>query len=155
MVRHLATGADADVARRPERLARALAGFDAATIATTHGFCHQMLAGLGIAADIDADVTFTESTGDIVTEVVNDFYVRAYAQATDQPTRSLSLRPPKSPRTRSATGLHRLEPVAAAPAPEADVRRRLAESVRAEVELRKESRRVMDYDDLLEHCAAR
>jgi exodeoxyribonuclease V beta subunit len=28
----------------------ALAGFDAATIATTHGFCSQMLAGLGLAA---------------------------------------------------------------------------------------------------------
>ena len=31
----------------PARPAHAVANFDAATIATTHGFCHQMLAGSG------------------------------------------------------------------------------------------------------------
>ena len=34
---------------RRDRLARAVADFDAATIATTHGFCQEVLAGLGIA----------------------------------------------------------------------------------------------------------
>ncbi|HSS66981.1 MAG TPA: UvrD-helicase domain-containing protein, partial [Nocardioidaceae bacterium] len=151
VVRHLATGPDADVALRRERLARAVAGFDAATIATTHGFCHQMLAGLGIAADIDADVTFTESTGDIVTEAVTDFYVRAYAQATDPPTRIPFATAAKVAANAVGDRSARLEPVAAEPGSEADVRRRLAESVRAEVGFRKESRRVMDYDDLLDH----
>ena len=43
---------------RRARLARALAGFDDATIATTHSFCSQMLAGLGTAADADPAATF-------------------------------------------------------------------------------------------------
>src|SRR5437764_11786651 len=35
-----------------DNLARAIASFDAATIATTHGFCQEMLGGLGIAGDL-------------------------------------------------------------------------------------------------------
>ena len=38
---------------RRRRLRRALADFDAATIATTHGFCQEVLGGLGIAADLE------------------------------------------------------------------------------------------------------
>ena len=45
----------------------------------------------------------------------------------------------------------RLEPVDADTDSEADVRRRLAEAVRDQVERRKRSRRLMDYDDLLVH----
>src|SRR5205807_3563313 len=40
-----------------ERLAKAIADFDAATIETTHGFCLQVLYGLGTAGDVDRDVT--------------------------------------------------------------------------------------------------
>ena len=43
----LADASAEEVQRRRHRLTRALAGFDAATIATTHGFCSQMLDGLG------------------------------------------------------------------------------------------------------------
>ena len=43
----LADAPDAEVALRRARLVHALATFDAATIATTHQFCRQMLAGLG------------------------------------------------------------------------------------------------------------
>ena len=57
---------DAEVAHRRDRLVRALAGFDAATIATTHSFCSQMLAGLGIVADADPSATFTEDIDDLV-----------------------------------------------------------------------------------------
>ena len=71
-----ATGADHEVAERRDRLAHAVADFDAATIATTHGFAMQMLAGLGIAADVDPDLTFTENTADVTAEVVTDLYVR-------------------------------------------------------------------------------
>ena len=56
VVRLLADGA----ARRgrappPARLARALSDFDAATIATTHGFCQEVLGGLGVAGDMPRD----------------------------------------------------------------------------------------------------
>ncbi|MET0967544.1 MAG: UvrD-helicase domain-containing protein, partial [Nakamurella sp.] len=54
--RLLADGADEVVAGRKERLRAALAGFDAATIVTTHQFCQYVLTGLGIAGDGDADV---------------------------------------------------------------------------------------------------
>ncbi|MDF2979901.1 MAG: recB [Actinomycetospora sp.] len=70
---------DAEVARRRARLATALAGFDAATIATTHQFCQGMLTGLGIVGDTDPDGTFVERIDDVVTEVVDDFYLRKYA----------------------------------------------------------------------------
>src|SRR4051812_39033784 len=58
LLRLLAGVDDAEVAVRRRRLATALATFDAATIATTHGFCQQMLAGLGMAGDTEPDATF-------------------------------------------------------------------------------------------------
>ena len=74
----LADGPDDEVARRRRRLTAALADFDAATIATTHQFCEQMLTALGVAGDA-ADAVFVESVDDLVTEVVDDFYVRKFA----------------------------------------------------------------------------
>src|SRR5690606_19178626 len=70
VLRLLADAPDAEVAARRARLARALAQFDAATIATTHQFCQQMLAGLGVAGDGDRDAVFAESIDDVITEVV-------------------------------------------------------------------------------------
>ncbi|MGZ4598136.1 MAG: UvrD-helicase domain-containing protein, partial [Actinomycetes bacterium] len=151
VVRHLASGPSAEVDLRRARLARAVSDFDAATIATTHGFCHQMLAGLGVAADVDRDLAFTEDIGDVVAEVATDLYVRAYA-------RPGAGRPPFDFRTASrvataavAERQARLEPLGAEAGSTADVRRRLAERVRDEVDRRKRTRRVMDYDDLLVH----
>ncbi|MGH2950069.1 MAG: UvrD-helicase domain-containing protein, partial [Solirubrobacteraceae bacterium] len=68
----------ADVEARRARLARALADFDAATIATTHGFCQEVLGGLGVAGDVEPGVTFVEDIGDLVEEVVDDLYVRRF-----------------------------------------------------------------------------
>ncbi|HZB21699.1 MAG TPA: UvrD-helicase domain-containing protein, partial [Blastococcus sp.] len=62
----LADGPDDAVECRRQRLARALAGFDEATIATTHSFCSQMLAGLGMAADADPAAVFVEDIDDLV-----------------------------------------------------------------------------------------
>ena len=56
----LAQGPSTEVEQRRERLARALADFDAATIATTHGFCQEVLGGLGVAGDVDPDAVFVE-----------------------------------------------------------------------------------------------
>lgn len=147
----LATGSDPDVRARRDRLRHAVADFDAATIATTHGFCLQMLAGLGIAADVDPGLTFTESTADVTTEVVTDLFLRAYGRP-DSAAPLLDL--PSAIRIGSgAVGDHqaRLEPRQATPDSLPDVRRRLAEATRTQVELRKRRRRLMDYDDLLVH----
>lgn len=74
----LATGHADEVAARQARLAHAVATFDSATIATTHQFCHQMLASLGMAADLDPDGEFVEDISGLVREVVDDFYLRKY-----------------------------------------------------------------------------
>ncbi len=79
LVRHLAAVDDAERDTRRRRLTRALAEFDAATIATTHGFCQQMLTTLGMAADVDADAVLVPDIADLVDEVVDDLYLREYA----------------------------------------------------------------------------
>jgi exodeoxyribonuclease V beta subunit len=147
----LAEGADVEVAVRHRRLATALANFDAATIATTHGFCHQMLAGLGIAADVDADATFAEATVDLVTEVAGDLFVADYG-------RPDSVEPPIDFRTAAQVGgqaladrAARLEPADADAGSPAQVRVAFGERLRAEVARRKRTLRLMDYDDLLVH----
>ena len=56
VVQLLADGPRDEVAQRRDRLRRALADFDAATIATTHGFCQEVLGGLGVAGDVEPDV---------------------------------------------------------------------------------------------------
>jgi exodeoxyribonuclease V beta subunit len=153
LVAHLAQGDDTEVAAHQRRLATAAASFDAATIATTHGFCHQMLAGMGIAADVDHDVTFAEDTRDLVTDVATDLYVADYG-ADDPSETPLKFRDA----TRLATEAvgdpaARLEPADADRAVHADaaVRYRFAERARDTVAQRKRAMRVMDYDDLLVH----
>src|SRR4051794_25150132 len=74
----LATGAPAELRRRRDRLAKALADFDAATIATTHGFCQEVLGGLGVAGDVEPDTTLVEDIDDLLREVVDDLYVRRF-----------------------------------------------------------------------------
>ena len=146
----LADGSDAEVAARRRRLADAVSGFDAATIATTHGFCQHVLAGLGVAGDVERDVTFVEDLSDLVEEVVDDLYVRRFHRVARPPfDRAEALRI-----GRAAVGnpLARLEPVERRPGDEAQtwaMRRRLAEAVRDEVESRKRRSGVMTYDDLL------
>jgi len=137
---------DAEVTVRRRRLTAALAEFDAATIATTHQFCGQMLTTLGIAGDAD-DAVFVESVDDLVVEVADDFYVRKFAaKAAGTPAfdRVEALR-----LARRAVGdpQARLEPVGATGA--AAVRHAFATAVRGEVERRKRARGLHTYDDLV------
>ena len=76
--------ADERVLRR-QRLRDALATFDAATIATTHQFCQMVLKSLGIAGDSDTGVTLVESLDELVTELVDDLYLRHFGQERDDP----------------------------------------------------------------------
>ena len=124
--------------------------FDAATIATTHGFCQHVLAGLGVAGDVERDVTFVEDLSDLVEEVVDDLYVRRFHRVARPPfDRAEALR---IGRAAIANPLARLEPVERRPEDETQtwaMRRRLAQAVRDEVEARKRRSGVMTYDDLL------
>jgi exodeoxyribonuclease V beta subunit len=136
--------AQTDAGLRRERLARAIAGFDAATIATTHGFCQEMLSGLGIAGDLEPDVTFVEDLSDLVADVVDDLYVRRFIRGD----------PPAFKRAEAAAIAR-----AAIDNPSAvvvsdggavpEMRGRLALAARQELERRKRGMAVMTYDDLV------
>ncbi|CAN5338119.1 exodeoxyribonuclease V subunit beta [soil metagenome] len=151
LVRYLADAADGEVRARHRRLTTAVADFDAATIATTHGFCHQMLAGLGIAADLDHDVTFAEATGDLVLEASTDLYVGDYGlEHSPLPLDDFGFGPASNVARRAVEDPSaRLEPQDAEQGSAADVRLRFAEQARIEVARRKRAMRVMDYNDLL------
>lgn len=69
-----------DRARRVERLERAAAEFDAATIGTIHSICHRVLAAAGQET---ADPGDEDLTSRIVDEVVNDFVVEESAAGRD------------------------------------------------------------------------
>ncbi|GAA4695467.1 exodeoxyribonuclease V subunit beta [Pseudonocardia yuanmonensis] len=153
VVRLLQQGPPEEVAARRARLRAALAQFDAATIATTHQFCQQMLAGLGVAGDSDPDAEFVEHVDDLLTEVVDDFYVRKYAApGAGRPDfdreEALAL-------ARRAVGdpQARLEPADAGPSSAAGVRYSFAKAVRGEVDRRKRARRLFSYDDMLTRLA--
>ncbi|MHA6618593.1 UvrD-helicase domain-containing protein [Pseudonocardia sp. DLS-67] len=153
VVRLLADAPGPEVAARRSRLARAIIHFDAATIATTHQFCQQMLAGLGVAGDGDRDAEFVESIDDVVAEVVDDFYVRKYgARGAGTPAFS---RAEALALARRAVhdGQARLEPRDAEPGSTAHVRHRFGSAVRAEVARRKRVRRIYTYDDMLTRLA--
>jgi exodeoxyribonuclease V beta subunit len=136
--------AGTDPERHRENLARAIASFDAATIATTHGFCQEMLGGLGIAGDLEPDVTFVEDLSDLVDDVVDDLYVRRFSRGG-----------PPAFRRAEAAAIARAaidNPSARLVSSDAEVpqmRLRLAAVARAELEERKRAMMVMTYDDLV------
>ncbi len=144
---------DEEVLARRERLRTALAGFDAATIVTTHQFCQYVLTGLGIAGDGDADVELVESLDDLVVEVVDDLYVRAFAGARsgepifDRDTAlALARKVIDDPQAL-------LVPVGEEAGTPAARRVAFGAAVRAEVDRRKRQRRILGYDDLLTRLA--
>ncbi|MBD0293419.1 MAG: UvrD-helicase domain-containing protein, partial [Jiangellaceae bacterium] len=149
----LADAPDDEVAKRRYRLTRALAAFDAATIATTHGFCLQMLAGLGMAGDLEPDSTFVEDIDDLVVEVVGDLYVRRFTGEPEEP-----LLTPKAALevARAAIGDPQamLVPADAPDGSAAQLRYAMATSAGTEIHHRKRMRRLLDYDDLVSRLDA-
>jgi exodeoxyribonuclease V beta subunit len=148
LLRHLATVPDHEVSARRERLVIALTSFDAATVVTTHQFCQQMLIGLGTAGDVDAHAVLVENLDDLVTEVVQDLYLRKWG------TGEL-LDPPMNLTTAQELAGTVVRDGQATLVPEIDddslaaLRLRFARAVREEVDRRKRTRRVLGFDDLL------
>lgn len=147
-------GSPAELAVRRRRLATALAEFDAATIATTHGFCQQVLSGIGVAGDVDRDAALVDDIGDLVVEVVDDLYLRKFAHQV----------PPDELTVRLARQIGRavVDQPAALIVPAGTstsdqslpaTRARLANAVRLELERRKRNLRLLTYDDLLTRLA--
>lgn len=145
----LCTGPRPVLESRHTRIARALAEFDTATIATTHEFCLQMLDGLGVLGDREPQAVFVEHLGDLVREVTSDVFLRRYATGGRAPFRfdeALGV-------AQQAVGaVHaRLVPAAGDPDEATDAAERVgfATEVRAEVERRKLAGRLFTYDDML------
>ena len=74
---------DAERAQRRRRLLDAVANYDAATIATTHEFCHAVLRSLGVAGDSDSAERLRDDISALAGEVIDDHYLAAYADVPD------------------------------------------------------------------------
>ena len=152
LLARLVIGTPEELAERRRHLRDALAGFDAATIATTHQFCQLVLKSLGVAGDTDAGVTLVESLDELVTEIVDDLYLQRFGQSADEPKLSrkdalgLALAVVGDPGTQ-------LRPVDPPPGTAAAMRVSFADAVLAELEKRKRRLGILGYDDLLSRLA--
>ena len=140
-----------ELRRRQQRVARALADFDAATIATTHEFCVQMLDGLGVIGDREPQAAFVEQVTDVTREVATDLYLRRYA-TWDSPPMSY----PEAVKIAQAAVASRHATLVPATAngesgdhSGAAERVAYADAARAEVAARMRSGRLFTYDDML------
>ncbi len=124
----------------------AVAGFDAATIVTTHGFCKETLGSLGFVGDIERECTFVETVEDLIDEVIDDLYVRRFSW--DAPVFSRT-EAAKIVRAAIRNPGARLVPDDAEPNHKTAMRHRLAIAARDELERRKRRNGVMTYDDVL------
>ena len=130
------------------RVTDALAGFDAATIATTHQFCSMVLDSLGVAGDTDSRARLVEDLDDLVKETVDDLYLRAFAfdegGAAFSYGEALAIARDavKDPQARlEPDGEDRTTPVGR--------RVSFARAVRTELDRRKRRLGILSYDDLL------
>ena len=143
----LASGSPADVELRRDRLARAVADFDAATIATTHGFCQEVLAELSTVGDLDRETAFVEDVSDLLEQALDDLYVRRFGpRGGARFTRAQAL---QIARAAVFNPMAQLEPEDEPDDSTAAMRYRLAARVRDELDQRKRRLAIMTYDDLL------
>ena len=152
VIAHLLDCGEDERRERRRRLRDALAAFDAATIATTHQFCQMVLKSLGVAGDSDTGVTLVESLDELVTEIVDDLYLRHFGLDRDYPllNHEDALRLAHEVVKHPATELRPKEPP---PESRAAVCVNFAKDVLAELEVRKRRRHILGYDDLLTRLA--
>jgi exodeoxyribonuclease V beta subunit len=148
----LSTGSRHVIESRARHLAVALAEFDGATIVTTHAFCDEVLQGLGTAGDVARDVNFLDDAGDLLSEVVDDFYVRKFGRQPWTPEFDHLTATRIAEAATRTPGLD-LEPRAARSGTEADLRYRFATNVRTELARRKLVANTLGYDDILQSLA--
>jgi exodeoxyribonuclease V beta subunit len=145
----LSTGDPEELDARRGRVAHALAEFDAATIATTHEFCLQMLDGLGVLGDREPHATVVEHLTDLTREVTTDLYLQRYAASGSPPMTydealEVANHAVQAVHARLApSGLGRDDPAGSGE------RVAFATAVRREVERRKRLANLFTYDDML------
>ncbi|MGA7051026.1 MAG: exodeoxyribonuclease V subunit beta, partial [Mycobacterium sp.] len=148
LLAHLIDGTATERDDRRQRLRDALAGFDAATIATTHQFCQLVLKSLGVAGDTDAGVTLVEDLNELVTEIVDDLYLAHFGQERADPVLTYrdALRIAREVVNNPST---ELRPRDSQPGSRAAICVDFAKGVLAELDTRKRRRGILGYDDLL------
>ena len=130
--------------RHLANLRRALADFDAATIATTHAFCQEMLSGLGIAGDHEPEAQLVEDVRDVQAEVVDDLFVWRLAGGGGGPRPGYG----EAQRIAAAATEHAID-LAEAPDGMPRTRYRTAAWTRTVLGERKRRMAVVTYDDLV------
>ena len=148
VIAHLLNGTAEELAVRKERLGDALAGFDAATIATIHQFCNLVLTSLGVAGDADAGVELVESLDELIVEIVDDLYLALFGRDRDEPLLPYkrALKIAREVVSNPSTELRPRDPEADSYAAACIG---FAAAVRAEIDIRKRRQGILGYDDLL------
>ncbi len=152
LIGHLLSGTEEQRRSRHTRLRDALAGFDAATIATTHEFCSLVLKSLGVAGDTDTGVELVEDLGDLVAEIVDDLYLRRFGNESQDPVLTHKEALELATKAVGKAGT-RLAPTDADAGSPAGVRLSFAREVLAELAVRKRRLGILHYDDLLSRLA--
>ena len=140
-----------EIAARRRRLLDAIAGYDAATIATTHEFCHAVLRSLGVAGSLDATEKLRDDITDLRDEVVDDRFLARYGnEPTDPP---ITYRVARNAARRAVESSHsELRPVDRED-PEAKALVSFAAEVREEITMRKKRAGIFTFDDMLTRLA--
>ena len=153
VVELLAEGGHLATSERRRRLADALGSFDTATITTTHGFCHMVLAALGVWGEVADGATLLEDQRDVVEDVVDDLLVRHALRSAIPPFgRKVALEIAFKAVDNPGTPLDP-EPDMQDSSPPG-LRRRLAEGVRRELKERLLDANLLTYDGLLDRLLA-
>ncbi|GAA3631058.1 exodeoxyribonuclease V subunit beta [Kineosporia mesophila] len=149
---HLADTDEPRRKRRLERLDRALASFDAATVTTIHGFCQQVLTTLGTSGDHDPQTVLMEDVADLVREVADDLYLRKWGSP-GAPAPDLGRAEFHQLALDAVAEMAELVPdpsIGGIPG----LRARIAGAVRGEVDRRKRRLGVFGFDDILTRLSA-
>jgi exodeoxyribonuclease V beta subunit len=150
----LLAGEPVEVVREyQQRLAHAIANFDAATIETTHGFCQKVLDGLGTLAESDPNVSFVDTVDDLAREVIDDLYVRRFYRDLDGLTMSRQQAEQVS-RIAIENPLAPIYPSNPQAGTALAMRCRLAVAARDELDARKRALGLMTHDDQLTRLLA-
>jgi exodeoxyribonuclease V beta subunit len=153
VVQLLAEGGPVPTSERRRWLADALGSFDTATITTTHGFCHMVLAALGVWGEVADGATLLEDQTDLVEDVVDDLFIRYAVRSAIPPFRrkealELAFRAVDNP----GTPLDPEPDMHDSSSP--GLRRRLAEGVRRDLKERLLDANLLTYDGLLDRLLA-
>jgi exodeoxyribonuclease V beta subunit len=142
----------ADLQARRRRLLDAVAGYDAATIATTHEFCHAVLRSLGVAGDSDSTETLREDISGLTDEVIEDGFLSRWADVEVDPP--VDFKAARNAARRAVENPHaQLRPLGAEEGSEAEALVGFAQGVRDELEVRKRRTGVFTFDDMLSRLA--